>query len=109
MVLGPGERDYSKGVSDLTDNLHLLALKPGVKQVVWKCDLNSLRSVLSPIDNKGHKLVLDWIGVYSIVLFSVLLIYFRHVIPFRRKHLPCQLKTKHHSACGPSRAGFFAL
>ena len=39
--LGPGERDYSMGVLDFTDNLHLLALKPGVKPVVWECDLNS--------------------------------------------------------------------
>jgi len=79
-VLGPGERDYSKGALDFTDNLHLLALKPGVKQVVWECDFNSSRSsrrtVLNPIDNKGHELFLEWIGAYSIVLFSVLLIYF---------------------------------
>ncbi len=78
--MDPGERDYSKGVLDFTDNLHLLALKPGVNPVVWECDLNSSRSsrrtVLNPIDNKGDELFLEWIGVYSIVLFSVLLIYF---------------------------------
>ncbi len=80
LVLGQGERDYSKGVLDLKDNLHLLVLKPGVKPVVWECDLNSSRSsrrtVLNPLDNKGHELFLGWIGTYSIVLFSVLLIYF---------------------------------
>jgi hypothetical protein len=68
------------GVLDFTDNLHLLALKPGVKLVVWKCDLNSSsssrRTVLNLIDNKGHELFLEWIGAYSIFLFSVLLIYF---------------------------------
>ncbi len=102
-----------KGGLDFTDNLYLLALKQGVKLVVWECDLNSLRSswrtVLNPIDNNGHELFLEWIGASSIVLFSVLLIYFWHVIPFHREHLPCRRKTKHHSACGPSRAGCFAL
>jgi hypothetical protein len=90
-VLGLGERDFDKKVIDFTNNLHLAPLiKPGVLPVIWESYVKtSRRTVLNPIDNQGEQLLVDWIGTYSILLSTALLINILHLITFRTESAEC--------------------
>ena len=65
-VLGPSPIDFGKAVFNFKDNEHLSALsKPGHSPVVWESKLKpKTRTVLNPIDNEGHELLLDFLGTF---------------------------------------------
>ena len=60
-VVGPKQIDFSRIVSDFTDNAHLLPLvKPAVSPVVWENeDKESLKTVLDPIETEGQELLFE--------------------------------------------------
>ncbi len=94
-VLGPRERDFDKKVIDFTNNPHLAPLiKPGVLAVIWESNVKtSRRTVLNPIDNEGQQLLVDWIGTYSILLSTAVLINFLRLFTLRRVYVPRGRKT----------------
>jgi SAM-dependent methyltransferase len=85
-------------------------VKPGVKPVIWESDVKpSRRTVLNPIDNPGQQLLVDWIGTYFVLLFSVLYILFLYVVTYGREFVPPRRETQHCSADYSRRAGIRAL
>jgi hypothetical protein len=110
-VMGQGYQHFDRKVIDFTTNEHLAALvKPGVKPVIWESDVKpSRRTVLNPIDNPGQQLLVDWIGTYFVLLFSVWYILFLHVVTHGREFVPPRRETRHCSANYSRRAGIRAL
>ena len=110
-VLGPGERNFKEKAIDFSDNQHLAVLvKPAVLPVIWVSESKlSRKTVLNPIDNQGQQLLVDWIGAYSILPLSVLLIYFLYGVPFSREFVPRRRPAQHRSADYSRESGIRAL